>query len=70
LTDLVSAERLTFQRAKTKLSEILHLKTGLKALNHIEIRFFVVKFTFSAEGHLLFDFISRKFIHFAEVFAL
>jgi len=40
----------------------------LKALNHIEIRFFVVKFTFSAEGHLLFDFISRKFIHFAEVF--
>jgi len=47
---------------------MLCLKTGLKALNHIEIHFFVVKFTFSAEAHLLFDFISLKFVHFAEAF--
>ena len=70
LTGPLSAERLTFQRAMTKPSGILCLKTGLEASNHIEISFFVVKFTFPAEYPLLFDFISRKFAHFAEAFEL
>jgi len=52
----------------TKLLEMLCLKTGLKALNYIEISFLAVKFTFSVKRRFLFDFVSRKFIHFAEVF--
>jgi len=59
---------LTCQRAKTKPSGMLCLKTGLKDLNHIEIGFFVVKFTFAEKGYYLFDLVSRKFAHFAEAF--
>jgi len=70
LTDLLSAERLTFQRAMAKLLAMLCLKTGFSALNHVEISFFIIEFTFAAEGHLLFDFISRKFIRFAEALGL
>jgi len=49
---------------------MLCLKTGSKALNHIEIGFFVIKFTFAEKAHYLFDFISRKFTHFAEALGL
>ncbi|RLE45083.1 hypothetical protein DRJ22_05060 [Candidatus Woesearchaeota archaeon] len=45
---------------------MLCLKTGWKTLSYIKITFFVVNFIFIVESHLLFDFISRKSIHFAE----
>jgi len=47
---------------------MLCLKTGLKDLNHIEIGFFVLKFTFAEKGYYLFDLVSRKFAHFGEAF--
>ena len=49
---------------------MLYPKTGLRAFIHLEIRFFVIQFTFAEKAHLSFDFISPQFSHFAEIFGL
>ena len=65
ITSLAGAERLTFQRAMTKLSETPGPKTGPNASNYIQITFFTTKPIQTAKDHRQPECIGNNHNHFA-----